>query len=164
MSFNKYVSRGFTGSAGSGEGRWVQSSGSSPGSQGSTSRVANPPSGTSFVMGGGGLRGKPTASTHSSERDSGYCDNRYSFNAHDLRQNERSRHSQDPRDGAHAASLNEWMSTKRGHQIVVGIAMYGIALFILIFLLISLFGSGKGEGFYTAPAGISRHARPMWER
>jgi hypothetical protein len=56
------------------------------------------------------------------------------------------------------------MNTKRGHQVVLGIAMYGIALFVLIFLLIALFGDDSGEGFYTAPAGLSRHARPMWER
>jgi hypothetical protein len=44
---------------------------------------------------------------------------------------------------------------------VVGLAMYGIGLFILIFLLVAFFGGGKNEDFYELP-GTSKKAKPMW--
>jgi hypothetical protein len=164
MTLDKYVSRGFSGSLGSGEGKWVQSSTSSSHSQSAAQSSINHQGGTSFVMGGGGLRGRPSGSKERSQNDSGYADDRYSFDAHDVRHSGTGRHSKGFKDKDQSASLNEWMSTKRGHKVVIGIAMYGIMLFILIFLLISLFGGGSKEGFYTAPAGLSRGARPMWER
>jgi hypothetical protein len=164
MSLDKFVSRGFAGSLGSGEGKWVQtSSTTSLSNQAANQRVGHP-GGTSFIMGGGGLGARPAGSKESPRRDSGSPDDRYSFNAHDIRSRGTTRHSQESKNGIQAESLNDWMRTKRGHQVVVGIAMYGIALFILIFLLVSLFGSDSNEGFYSAPAGLSRHARPMWER
>jgi hypothetical protein len=39
--------------------------------------------------------------------------------------------------------------------------MYGIGLFLIIFLLIAFFGGGKKEDYYELP-GTSKKVKPMW--
>ena len=168
MSLDKFVMRGFTGSVGSGEGRWVSSSGAqSNTSPNSDSRAQ---SGSSFVMGGDSLRARPSGS---GSRSSGYSEfdnskgeafgggDRYSFNAERVR-NKGTEHKQEQYKGCFgSSSLNELASTKRGHRVVVGIVMYGIGLFLIIFLLIAFFGGGKNEDYYELP-GTSKKVKPMW--
>jgi hypothetical protein len=168
MSLDKFVMRGFTGSVGSGEGRWVASSSSTQAQPAATQHA----SGSSFVMGGGGLRPKPSAGTKSSDAYSEFDSSkgeamgggeRYSFNA-DKVQNKGTQHNHGKHPGCFgSSSFNEAISTKRGHQIMMGVVMYGIALAIIIFCLVAMFGDGKNEEFYTAP-GLSKKARPMWAR
>jgi hypothetical protein len=171
MSLDKFVMRGFSGSTGSGEGRWVASS--SAQSNSSINSGSRAQSGSSFVMGGGGLRPRPTTSSprgggRSSEHDgsrgeaSGGGD-RYSFNVDKVR-NKGAEHKSGQHQGCFGRdgrSLNELASTQRGHRIVVGLAMYGIGLFILIFLLVAFLGAGKNDDYYELP-GTSKKARPMW--
>jgi hypothetical protein len=168
MSLDKFVMRGFSGSVGSGEGRWV----ASPGSQGNNSlnSGSRAHSGSSFVMGGGGLRARPTPSRRAGERCSEHDGSsgeasgggdRYSFNVDKVR-NKGTDHKHGQHQGCFGGrSLNEIASTQRGHRIVVGLAMYGIGLFILIFLLIAFLGGGKNQDYYELP-GTSKKARPMW--
>jgi hypothetical protein len=170
MSLDKFVMRGFTGTVGSGEGRWVSSS-SAPNNN-SINSGSRAQSGSSFVMGGGGLRPRPTQSSKSgtrySEHDGSMGEasgggDRYSFNADRVR-NKGAEHKSGHHQGCFGRdgrSLNELANTQRGHRIVVGLAMYGIGLFILIFLLVAFFGGGKNEDFYELP-GTSKKAKPMW--
>ena len=169
MSLDKFVMRGFTGSVGSGEGRWVATSAPTT----PTTPVATQhPSGSSFVMGGGGLRPKPASASKDrashSEYDSSKGEamgggDRYSYDAERVREKgTQHRYGQHP-GCLGSKSFGEAINTKRGHQVMVGIALYGIALFILIFCIIAMFGDGRNEDFYTAP-GLSKKARPMWAR
>jgi hypothetical protein len=162
MSLDKFVMRGFSGSVGSGEGRWVTPTQQY---QGPTQQqtVVRHEGGTSFVMGGGPLKGKPSPKA---ERGRSYKEERYSFDAETIKEGGtmRSRRSGSSRDGGSGLSLIEAANTRKGHKIAMGLAMYGIILVIGIVLLITYFGDGKNEGFYSAPAGFSRDVRPMWDR
>jgi hypothetical protein len=169
MSLDKFVMRGFTGSVGSGEGRWVASSNQTA----PTAPVATQhPTGSSFVMGGGGLRPKPSTNSgpknSCSEYDSSKGEamgggDRYSYDAEKVR-DKGTQHNYGQHPGCFGSkSLNHAINTKRGHQVMVGVALYGIGLFILIFCIIAMFGDGRNEDFYTAP-GLSKKARPMWAR
>jgi len=170
MSLDKFVMRGFTGSVGSGEGRWVASS--APTTQAQPSSTTQHPAGSSFVMGGGGLRPKPTGPSNSkgsySEYDSSKGEGmgggeRYSYDVQKTR-DKGTQHDYGQHPGCFGGkSLNDAVNTNRGHQAMVGIALYGIGLFILIFCLVALFGDGKNEGFYVVP-GMSKKAKPMWAR
>lgn len=169
MSLDKFVMRGFTGSVGSGEGRWVANS--APNAQAAPVATQHP-AGSSFVMGGGGLRPKPVTNGGSknscSEYDSSKGEamgggDRYSYDADKVR-SKGTQHNYGQHPGCFGSqSLNDAIQTRRGHQVMVGVALYGIALFILIFCIIAMFGDGKNEDFYSAP-GLSKKARPMWAR
>jgi hypothetical protein len=160
MSLDKFVMRGFTGSMGSGEGRWVSSSSQYQG-QAERQSVITHQGGTSFVMGGGPLKGRPAVkdNTGRSSRDELY--------------------SSDPDRGKYTGtgqqgngyykthgnkSFVEWAGTSKGHRVVVGIAFYAIFLILGIVLLVRYFGLGSNDSFYSAPAGFSREMRPMWDR
>jgi hypothetical protein len=170
MSLDKYVMRGFTGSVGSGEGRWVASSAPSPSSNASASQNS---SGSSFVMGGGGARPRPGGANSGSRNSHGEYDSsrgeamgggdRYSYDANKVRDNG-TQHKYGQHPGCFGSrSFNDAINTKRGHQFVVSIVLYAIVLFITIFCLIALFGDGKNEDFYSAP-GVLKQAKPMWAR
>jgi hypothetical protein len=170
MSLDKFVMRGFTGSVGSGEGRWVASS--APNTQ-AAPVATQPPAGSSFVMGGGGLRPKPAVSSSGaknsySEHDSSKGEamgggDRYCYDADKVR-DKGTQHNYGEHPGCFGSkSLNDAIQTKRGHQVMVGVVLYGIALFVLIFCLVAMFGEGRNEDFYTAP-GLSKKAKPMWAR
>lgn len=163
MSLNKYVARGFTSSVGSGEGKWVQTSAPAAASSGATPS-SNHEGGTSFVMGGGGLRGRPQGTRELSHRDSSQSDHRYSFDAHHVRHKGTARLSGASKGSDETQCLNDWMNSSRGHRVVLGIAAYAIALGVGIFLLIAAFGGDDNKSFYSAPAGFSRKMKPMWER
>jgi hypothetical protein len=162
MSLDKFVMRGFSSSLGSGEGNWVTKTQQY---QGPTQQqtVVRHEGGTSFVMGGGPLKGKPNPKQG---RDTSYKEDRYSFDAEAIRNGGTMRRRKS--SGGHGAdegvSLVEAANTNKGHKIAVGIAMYGILLAVGIVLLIVYFGDGSNEGFYSAPAGLSGDVRPMWER
>lgn len=170
MSLDKFVMRGFTGSVGSGEGRWVASSASTTQTQ--PTATNQHAAGSSFVMGGGGLRPKPTGpagakdscSEHDSSKGEGMGGGeRYSYDFEKTR-DKGTQHNYGQHPGCFGSkSLNDAINTKRGHQAMVGIALYGIGLFILIFCLVAMFGDGRNEDFYTAP-GLSKKAKPMWAR
>lgn len=169
MSLDKFVMRGFTGSVGSGEGRWVASSAATTPTQPVATQHQG---GSSFVMGGSGLRPRPTPDSRSkgshSEFDSSKGEamgggDRYSYDAGKV-QDKGTQHNYGEHPGCFGSkSFNDAINTKRGHQVMVGVVLYGITLFILIFCLIALFGDGKNEDFYTAP-GIGKNAKPMWAR
>jgi hypothetical protein len=164
MALDKFISRGFTSSVGSGEGRWVQTS-SSPTQTTSADKFAgNHQQGTSFVMGGGGLRGRPAASRDKAGGSASYTEERYSFDAHDVRHQGTGRGSKHARESKEESSLNDWMNSTRGHRVVLGIGCYLIAMFALIFLIVSAWSGGERESLYSSPAGVSRKVRPMWER
>lgn len=162
MSLDKFVMRGFSGSLGSGEGRWVTPTQQY---QGPTQQqtVVRHEGGTSFVMGGGPLKGKPSPKAHG---DKTYKEDRYSFDAEAVKSGGtmRSQRSRSSPGAGESMSLIEAANTRRGHKIAMGLAMYGIILAVGIVLLITCFGSGANEGFYSAPAGFSRDVRPMWDR
>lgn len=163
--------RGFTGSVGSGEGRWVATS--SQTTQQPAGSVTQHPAGSSFVMGGGGLRARPTPSASSkgshSEHDSSRGEatgsgERYSYDAGKVR-DKGTRHDYGKHPGCFGSrSFNDTINTKRGHQVMVGVVLYGIALFILIFCIIAMFGDGKNEDFYTGSPTLPKKAKPMWAR
>lgn len=169
MSLDKFVMRGFTGSVGSGEGRWVASS--APNTQAAPVATQHP-TGSSFVMGGGGLRPTPTTNRGAKESYSEYDSSkgeamgggdRYSYNADKVR-DKGTQHNYGQHPGCFGSkSLNDAIQTKRGHQVMVGVVLYGIALFVLIFCLVAMFGDGRNDDFYTAP-GLSKKAKPMWAR
>jgi len=81
MSLNKFVMRGFTTSAGSGQGNWVSSS---PESQGSQTFQPNNDGGTNFVMGGGGLSNPSYRKGTSSRHVAGFRDADYEYNPSDV--------------------------------------------------------------------------------
>jgi hypothetical protein len=157
MSLDKFLGRGFTGSLGSGEGRWVAQATphQQPSQQGSTQ------GGTSFVMGGGPLKGRPQAN---SNKDNQYREERYAFDAHEVRSKGSVKEVKQHKECMRFTSVSDALSTRRGHQVLVGIAMYGIALMVGIFLLYAYFGSSDTDGYYTPPPGLSRNARPLWDR
>jgi len=169
MSLDKYVMRGFTGSVGSGEGRWVASSTQAPQAAPVTTQH---PRGSSFVMGGGGLRPKPavpaTNKNSYSEYDSSKGEamgggDRYSYDADKVR-DKGTQHDYGKHPGCFGSkSLNDAINTKRGHKMMVGIVLYGIALFALIFCLVAMFGDGKNKDYYTSGA-LGQKARPLWAR
>jgi hypothetical protein len=171
MSLDKFVMRGFTGSVGSGEGRWVATSGQT--TQQAAATATQHPTGSSFVMGGGGLRARPAPKAGSkgehSEFDSSQGEamgggDRYSYDPNKVRDNG-TRHNYGKHPGCFGSrSLSDAISAKRGHQMMVGLVLYGIALFILIFCIIALFGDGKNEDFYTGSPSLPRKAKPMWAR
>jgi len=118
-------------------------------------------SGTSFVMGGGPLKGRPQASSESRRN---YGDERYSFDADKVRHSGTMRKREKGERDEEGMSLFEATNTKKGNQVVLAIALYGICLIIGIGLLITYFGAGKNHDYYAAPAGFSKEVRPMWER
>lgn len=162
MSLDKFIMRGLSSSLGSGEGNWVAKTQQYHGPT-QQQTVIRHEGGTSFVMGGGPLKGRPAPKSGS---ENSYKEERYSFDADSVRQGGtmRGQRARGERDSGGGMSLAEAANTKKGHKIAVGIAMYGILLAIGIVLLISYFGDGANEGFYSAPAGFSRDVRPMWER
>lgn len=169
MSLDKYVMRGFTGSVGSGEGRWVASSASATPDK---SAVSQHQGGSSFVMGGGGLRPKPTPNSSSKEAYNEYDSSkgeamgrgdRYSYDADKVR-DKGTQHEYGQHPGCFGSrSFNDAINTKRGHQFMMAVILYGIVLAVIIFCLIAMFGNGNNEDFYTAP-GVSKNAKPMWAR
>jgi hypothetical protein len=171
MSLDKFVMRGFTGSVGSGEGRWVASS--VPTAQAPAAPVTQHPAGSSFVMGGGGLRTRPTPTANSkashSEFDSSKGEamgggERYSYDPDKVR-SKGTKHEYGKHPGCFGSrSFNDTINTKRGHQVMVGVVLYGIALFILIFCIIAMFGDGNNEDFYTGSPSLPKKAKPMWAR
>lgn len=171
MSLDKFVMRGFTGSVGSGEGRWVATSAQT--TQQATTQVTQHPAGSSFVMGGGGLRARPApgvgAKNPHSEHDSSKGEamgsgERYSYNADKVR-DKGTQHEFGQHPGCFGSkSFNHAINTKRGHQVMVGVVLYGVALFVLIFCIIAMFGDGRNEDFYTGSPSLPKKAKPMWAR
>jgi hypothetical protein len=170
MSLDKFVMRGFTGSVGSGEGRWVASSSPNASSNSSASQSS---SGSSFVMGGSGVRPQPSGANSGSKNSYSEYDSsrgeamgggdRYSYDPNKVRDNG-TQHKYGQHPGCFGSrSFNEAINTTRGHKFVLSIVLYGIVLFITIFCLIALFGDGKNEDFYSAP-GVLRKTKPMWAR
>jgi len=117
--------------------------------------------GTSFVLGGGGLKGRPQGN---SNREGQYREDRYSFDPQEIRNKGSVKELQDHKECLKFTSVADALSTKRGHQVLVGIAMYGIALIAGIVLLCAYFGSGDSDGYYAPPPGMNRNARPLWDR
>ena len=88
---------------------------------------------------------------------------RYSYNVDRVR-NQGTQHNHGEHPGCFGGrSLNDAVNTKRGHQAMVGIVFYGIALFVTIFCIVALFGDGSDEDFYKV-RGMSKKARPMWSQ
>lgn len=170
MSLDKFVMRGFTGSVGSGEGRWVASSSSSQ--QASSSVGRQHQSGSSFVLGGGGAvsrsgsssKGKASYSEHDSSRGEAMGGgDRYSYDPDKVR-NGGTQHDYGKHPGCFGSkSLNDAANSRQGHQVVVGMLFFGIALFVTIFCIVAVFGNGGDDDFYKLP-GSSRKAKPMWAR
>ncbi len=171
MSLDKFVMRGFTGSVGSGEGRWVATSAQT--TQQPAAQVNQHPAGSSFVMGGGGLHARPTTSassrnTHSehdpSKGEAMGSGERYSYNVDKVR-DKGTQHDFGKHQGCFGSkSFNDAINTKRGHQVMVGVVLYGISVFVLIFCIIAMFGDGRNDDFYTASPSLSKNAKPMWAR
>ena len=160
MSLDKFVMRGFTGSLGSGEGRWVSTTQQYSGPSHQQTAVSHQ-GGTSFVMGGGPLKAKPAAKEH---KQQGFSEERYSFDSRDIR-DKGTRYLRDKSDSSKSGkSLVELANTKDGHRVVVALAMYGIFLALGIVTLIIFFGSGRNDAFYSAPVGFSGHQRAVWDR
>ncbi len=162
MSLDKFITRGLVGSVGSGDGTWVTKTPQYHGPTQQQSAVQHE-GGTSFVMGGGPLKARPQVAQSGSRAS--YREERYFFDAEKVRSSgtrrTREKGSQEDEEGL---SLFEATNTKKGNQVVMAIALYGIALIVGIGLLITYFGSGKNDDFYSAPAGFSRPMRPMWDR
>jgi hypothetical protein len=168
MSHDKFVIRGFSGTSGVSNGRWTSAASSQANTTNNSGSRAQ--SGSSFVMGGGGLRPRPSATPRGpgrySEHDSSQGEasgggDRYGFNAERVR-NKGTAHKYSGSPGCLGGqSLQEWSNTNRGNRIIVYIAMYGIGLFILIFCLIVIFGGSRNDDFYELP-GTGKKARPLW--
>lgn len=172
MSLDKFVMRGFTGSLGSGEGKWVSTS--SAATSEIKQNTMNPhPSGSSFVMGGSSVGFKPrivqkaAAKDRYSEYDSSNGEasgggDRYSFDRDKVRDKGTQHSFGEHRKGCFGGpkSLDK-AALKRRHQITVGIVLYGVALFALILCLVVMFGDGKNSEHYNIPTSLNG-AKPMW--
>jgi hypothetical protein len=160
MSIDKFIMRGMTGSLGSGGDNWVSKV--TPPSQ--NVQTTNQPhsSGSSFVMGGGGLGKRPSKTESSHEK--GADDSWRSFDGRCPRDQVNMRKGGAGDESFRRTSFAEALFTKRGQRFVASVVMYGAVIFSLIFVLYGMFGDGESEHFYSVPSGLSPHARPMWDR
>lgn len=140
---------------------------------GASSNTTGNQGGTSFVLGGGGLRGRPAV-----ERGSGanrqYAEDRYSFDPHEISCNgtsyrgddRQSRGDRRERGGLSRERLTELeleRSTKI-QRIGFAIILYGVGLVLIIAALWGVFGGDSSSDRYTTPSGDVRRGRPMWAR
>jgi hypothetical protein len=170
MSLDKFVMKGFTGSVGSGEGRWVASSNSTTQAP---NTITQHPTGSSFVMGGGGLGPRPNLGSSQkgshdqfdpSKGEAMGAGERYSYDPDKVR-DKGTRHDFGRHQGCFGSTaFNDAINSRRGHQMMVGVVLYGVALFVLIFCIIAMFGDGKNEDFYTGSPVLPKKAKPMWAR
>ena len=160
MSIDKFIMRGMTGSLGSGGDNWVSKTTPQPQNVQSTNH--NHSSGSSFVMGGGGL-GKRPARTESSREQGGDASWR-SFDGRSPREEGSLRKGGGGDESFQRTSFMEALLSKRGQRFVATVVMYGTVIFSLIFVLYGMFGGELSENFYSVPSSLSPHARPMWDR
>lgn len=160
MSMDKFIMRGMTGSLGAGGDGWV-SKASTP-AQTTSSAQSKHSEGTSFVMGRGSLSRSPSRS--SSGRDHGSEAGYRSFDAKSIQDKGTVRKGEVCGGSFQSQSFSEALTSSKGQRFMTAMILYGFVVFGIIFSLISLFGDGKSEDFYSAPASLSPNARPLWAR
>jgi len=160
MSIDKFIMRGMTGSLGSGGDDWITKT--VPTTNTVQPINTNQGGGTSFVMGGGGAGRSPR--TTSSGREQGGDQGYRSFDAKSIQSNGTVRKAEQGGGSFQARSFSEALSSSKGQRFLLGVLLYGIAIFALLYILFHMFGDGKSDEFYTAPSGLSPKARPLWDR
>lgn len=146
MSPNRFLNRGLSGLP---ESRWSNPAGKT----GATRAPADGGGGTSFVMGGAGTssRYKNRQARSKSDASGRYDPGKYA-------KEKRKRHKEDAKTSER--SLLAYLNSKEGNKIVVGVALYGVAILLIIVLLSAFFTGEPNEGFYTAGEGVSP---AIWE-
>lgn len=135
MSSNRFLNKGLSGLP---ESRW---NGPARGSGRETARPQESGGGTSFVMGGGGARTYRGKKTRSQADDPS--------RAQDSKTDRRMRKESSRDREAQERSLLGYLNSKEGNKIIVGVAMYGVAILLLVILLSAFFSGGENEGFYS---------------
>jgi hypothetical protein len=152
--------RGMTGSLGSGGDTWVAKA--TPPPQTTQPTHTHQASGTSFVMGGGGL-GRPSNKPQSG-REQGAEESWRSFDSRSIRENGGARKADSDRTSYQPRPIADVLSTSKGQRLMTAVLLYGLVIFGLIYLLCSWFGDGRSDDFYNTPSSLSPHARPLWDR
>lgn len=161
MSLDKYVMRGFTSSLGSGEGKWVASSAPPSSTTPSPNSSSHHSGGTSFVLGG-----LPTSKPGRSQSNSqgGYTEDRYSFNPDKVQESGTVHERHSYKHCFQATSCSDGLTSTFGKNLALSLCFYGIALGLVIFVIYKYAGNDHSERWYSTPANVSRHARPLWDR
>ena len=160
MSLDKYVMRGFTGSLGSGEGRWVATAAPA------TSQPSQRPdssSGTSFVMGGnprggGGSRAGGQGSTQQFRED------RYSFDAAEIRSKGSVKEIEKAERSFMVTTFADAISSKGGEKFLTALFFIGLLIVGLVYVLSSMTGDDLYDRREYRPHALGRAARPLWDR
>jgi hypothetical protein len=141
MSSNRFLNRGLSGLP---ESRWSNRATRT----GATKASADEGGGTSFVMGGAGAssRYKNRQSRSKADVSGRYDSGKYA-------KEKRKRYKEDAKTSE--GSLLAYLNSKEGNKIVVGIALYGVAILLIIILLSAFFTGEPNEGFYVPGEGVS---------
>lgn len=160
MSLDKYLMRGFTGSLGSGEGKWVATA--APHATQSSHR-SDSSSGTSFVLGGGnsGSSGSQ-ARRETPTRD--YREDRYSFDATEVRSKGTVKQIEKSEKSFVVTTLNDSLSGSGGGKVLRAIFFIGILIVSLVYVLSSMTGDEAYDRGEYRPSRLDRAARPLWDR
>lgn len=159
MSLDKYLMRGFTGSLGSGTGKWVATS-TPPPQNTPPQHSSNHDRGSSFVLGG-----SPSArSGRSHSHSQNYKEDRYSFDSERVRDSGTVQDRHSYKECFQATSLSDGLTSKVGHRVLLSLCLYGIALGLTIYVIFAYFGNDNTEHWYSTPDNLPRHARPLWDR
>ncbi len=140
MSSNRFLNKGLSGLP---ESRW-----SNPASRAGTARPSGDGGGgNSFVMGGAGASSRYKNRQSQSKVDASDRYDRGKYGKDKYK-------SQKGDEKASERSLLAYLNSKEGNKIVVAVALYGVAILLIIILLSAFFTGDPNEGFYTAGGGV----------
>lgn len=112
--------------------------------------------GSSFVMGG-----SPMGRGYSSNRGSREEDRYGSGFGRDEVSSSKSVSGYSERRGP---SLVRSVFGGRGEKIFLGLFFYGLALIVIGYCIITMFGGSSNVEYYSRPAGFGENVRPLWDR
>jgi hypothetical protein len=116
----------------------------------------SPTNGSSFVMGGSPMgRGySPKKSSREEDRyGSGFGGDEVSSSKSISGYSER-----------RGPSLVRSILGGRGEKIFIGLFFYALALIVISYCIVTMFGGSSDIEYYSRPAGFGENVRPLWDR